>query len=80
LTEIAASSSPHYQSTLDQLQSVGMSPLQAAAAVMQQIVTQSYLLASLEVFRLSAWLVLAMIPVVWLCRRPAPNGHIVLAD
>lgn len=80
LTEVATPYSPVYNHTVSTMQAIGASPLQGAGAVLHDIVTQAYLLASLEIFRLSAWLVLAMIPVVWLCRRPKPMDHVVIAD
>ena len=80
LTEVGNDYSPIYRGATDQLQALGMSPLQSAGSVMRQIVNQSYLLSSLELFWICAWMALAMIAVVWLCRRPVPSGHVVAAD
>ena len=72
--------SPIYRQTLDQMQAYGMSPLQAAGAVMRQVVNQAYLLSSLEMFWICGWLAVLTIPVIWLCRKPAPSEHVVAAD
>jgi MFS transporter, DHA2 family, multidrug resistance protein len=80
LVEGANPFSPIYRQAVDQLQQFGMSPLQAAGSVMRQIVNQAYLLSSLELFWLSGWLCVVMIPAIWLCRRPAPSDHVVAAD
>lgn len=41
----------------------------AAAAMTQSLVEQSYLLSSLDLFYLSAWLCVALIPLCFLVRR-----------
>ena len=48
--------------------------------VTRQMVGQAYLLASTDLFRLSAWLSGAMILVVWFTRRPAAPSGPVAAD
>jgi len=80
LTEVGTPWSPTYRQALDQLQTQGMSPLQAAGSVMRQIANQAYLLSSLELFWLCGWMALLTIAIVWLARKPAPSGHVVAAD
>ncbi|PCG15336.1 MAG: MFS transporter [Sphingomonas sp.] len=66
-----------YQMAADQLQRMGLNAAQAAGAVTRQMVGQAYLLASTDLFRLSAWLAGSLIVLVWLCRRPsAPSGPV----
>jgi len=66
-----------YQMAAEQMQRMGMSAQQAAAAVTRQMVGQAYLLASVDLFRLSAWLAAGLILLVWTCRRPsAPSGPV----
>jgi MFS transporter, DHA2 family, multidrug resistance protein len=66
-----------YQIAAEQMQRMGMSAQQAAAAVTRQMVGQAYLLASVDLFRLSAWLAAGLILLVWTCRRPsAPSGPV----
>jgi DHA2 family multidrug resistance protein len=80
LTEIATPYSPFYSQALEQLQALGMTPLQAAAAVLRQVINQAELLGVIEIFWVSGWLALAMLVLVWLCRRPGPSQHVVAAD
>ena len=53
---------------------------QAAAAITRQMVGQAYLLASTDLFRVSAWLCAAMVVIVWFTRRPQGGGGHVAAD
>ena len=69
-----------YQMAADALGRLGMTATQAAGAVTRQMVGQAYLLASTDLFRLSAWLCGALIVVVWLARRPGATSGPVAAD
>jgi MFS transporter, DHA2 family, multidrug resistance protein len=80
LVETATDYSPVYRGATEQLQALGMSPLQAAGSVMRTVVNQAYLLSSIELFWICGWLSVLMIPVIWLCRKPAPSEHVVAAD
>jgi DHA2 family multidrug resistance protein len=72
---------PAYQQSLAQLHQLGMNDQTAAAAMTQSLVGQSYLLSSLDLFYLSAWLCVALIPLCFLVRRPAVGGPMpVVAD
>jgi DHA2 family multidrug resistance protein len=42
-------------------------------------VAQSYLLSSLDLFYLSGWLSVLLIPLCFLVRRPSLNGAVVAA-
>jgi DHA2 family multidrug resistance protein len=57
-----------------------MSPIQTAQSVMRQIIAQSYLLSSTDLFWLSGWMAVAMVAVVWITRRPAPSDAVHAAD
>jgi DHA2 family multidrug resistance protein len=65
---------PAFQQSLAQLHQLGLNDQGAAAAMTQGLVSQSYLLSSLDLFDLSAWLCLALIPLCFLVRRPAAVG------
>jgi DHA2 family multidrug resistance protein len=53
---------------------------QAAAGVMTQVmVGQSYLLSSLDLFYISGWLCVALIPLCFLVRRPAGQPAVAAA-
>jgi DHA2 family multidrug resistance protein len=69
-----------YQLAQSALQRMGMTSLQAAAAITRQMVQQAYLLASTDLFRLSSWLCVALIVLVWFTRRPSGQGAPVAAD
>jgi len=65
------------QMARDAMARFGMTDVQAAAAVTRQMVGQAYLLASTDLFRLSAWLCIGLAALVWLTRRPgAPSGPV----
>lgn len=70
---------PSYQQSLGQLHQLGLSDQSAAGAMTQAMVGQSYLLSSLDLFYLSAWLCVALIPLCFLVRRPAAGGSIAAA-
>jgi MFS transporter, DHA2 family, multidrug resistance protein len=70
---------PAYQQSLAQLHLFGMNDQAAAGAMTQTLVGQSYLLSSLDLFYLSAWLCVALIPLCFLVRRPAGGGPVPVA-
>jgi DHA2 family multidrug resistance protein len=70
---------PTYQGALAQLHQYGLSDQGAAGAMTQSLVGQSYLLSSLDLFYFSAWLCVALIPLCFLVRRPAPSGAVAVA-
>jgi DHA2 family multidrug resistance protein len=72
LVDSATETAPIYHQALDQLQSLGMSPLQAVGSVMQQVETQAYLLSSLDIFHFSSLAALGAMLTVWFARRPKP--------
>jgi DHA2 family multidrug resistance protein len=65
---------PAFQHSLAQMHQLGMNDQTATAAMTQGLIGQSYLLSSLDLFYLSAWLCLALIPLCFLVRRPAGTG------
>ena len=70
-----------YRMAAEQLARLGLSAEQAAGAVTRQMVGQAYLLASTDLFRVSAYLCVGLLAIVWFCRRPTPpEGHVVAAD
>jgi len=56
--------------SLEGLQAMGMPPDQSIGVLTHTLVEQAYLLSSLDIFWISAWASLALVPVVWLARRP----------
>jgi DHA2 family multidrug resistance protein len=76
ITPYAAS----YVQSLTQLHALGLGDQAAAGLMTRGMISQGYLLSSLDLFYLSGWLVLAMIPLCWLVRRPAGHGQAVAAE
>jgi DHA2 family multidrug resistance protein len=70
---------PALNNLLSSMQDMGLPELSAKAAVTRGMVGQAYLLASVDMFTVSAWLCLAAIVIVWLCRRADPHGPAPLA-
>jgi DHA2 family multidrug resistance protein len=65
---------PGLSEALKGLHSLGLSTLAGQASVTRTIVNQAYLLAAEDIFWISGWLCLAMIGMVWLCRRSVSSG------
>jgi DHA2 family multidrug resistance protein len=57
-----------------------MTSQQALGVVTRLTVNQAYLLSTLDIFRISALLMVVLIPVVWLTRRAMANGAAHAAD
>ena len=55
---------------------LGLSDRAAEAAVLKGVVGQAYLLSTLDLFHLFGWMVLLLIPICWIARRPA-SGAVV---
>ena len=64
----------------DALGRAGLSATQAAGAITRQVVGQSYLLASTDLFWLSAVMCGGLVVLVWFARRPAAPSGPVAAD
>jgi DHA2 family multidrug resistance protein len=80
LVESLSAFDPGYSSALTQLHAYGFGEGSAAARVLQQVIGQGYLLSSLDFFYFSAWLVMLLIPLCWLVRRPAGGTAAVGAE
>ena len=65
---------PAYQHSLADLHRFGLSDQAAAGAMTQGLVGQSYLMSSLDLFYISAWLCVALLPLCFLVRRPVATG------
>ena len=74
LAENVTQYAPAYQQTLTQMHLFGLSDQSAAGAMTQTLVGQSYLLSSLDLFYVSAWLSVALVPMCYIVRRPAAVG------
>jgi DHA2 family multidrug resistance protein len=71
LAETIAVYDPAYQESIAHLHQLGFAEQSSAGLLTQSLIGQSYLLSSLDLFYLSAWLSIALIPLCFLVRRPA---------
>jgi DHA2 family multidrug resistance protein len=65
---------PGLNQAVTNLHHFGLSPLAADAALNRTINSQAYLMGANDIFWASGWICLALIAMVWLCRRPAVGG------
>jgi DHA2 family multidrug resistance protein len=79
LAESVTVYAPAYQQSLGQLHQLGLGDQAAAGAMTQGLIGQSYLLSSIDLFYISGWLCVALIPLCFLVRRPASQGHVAAA-
>lgn len=71
---------PVWQEAMIALQQHGATMAQAAAALGRQVTHQAYFLASVDLFRISAWITFALIPIVWMTRKALSSGGATAAD
>ncbi|MES1200786.1 MAG: DHA2 family efflux MFS transporter permease subunit [Pseudomonadota bacterium] len=72
---------PPWSAGMHALQQHGASATQAVAVMGAQVGHQAVLLATLDLFRLSAWVTIGLIPLVWLTRKTVGGGgRAVAAD
>ncbi|MDB5455381.1 MAG: drug resistance transporter, EmrB/QacA subfamily [Caulobacter sp.] len=74
LSEVVGATDPAWLSAVGKLQAGGLSHAQAVAAITNQFVNQAYLLSTLDFFRVSAWLMVALIPCIWLTNKAMSQG------
>ncbi|HVZ68649.1 MAG TPA: DHA2 family efflux MFS transporter permease subunit [Rhizomicrobium sp.] len=74
LSEASSLYDPAMQQAVSGLRHFGFTDLQSYGVLTRSMVQQAYLLASLDLFWISAWLSVAMIGVVWLARRSISGG------
>ncbi len=79
LADSVGSGAP-FQQAMTVLRQLGLTDGQAVGAIGRQMVGQAYLLASTDLFYISAWLCIILIGVVWLTRRPVPISGPIAAD
>ncbi len=74
LSEVMGAQDPGFVLSLDKLRGVGMSAQQALGAVTNQVISQAYLLATVDLFRIFAWMTVILIPFVWLTKKALGAG------
>jgi DHA2 family multidrug resistance protein len=80
LAESATLYAPPFNAALAALRHMGLEGMAATARMTRAMVGQAYLLASLDIFALSAWLCVGLIGLVWLCRKPASGAAMPAID
>jgi DHA2 family multidrug resistance protein len=80
LVESLSAHDPGFSGALAQLHAQGFGADSAAAMVMDQVIGQAYLLSSLDIFYFSGWLVMLLIPLCWIVRRPGGGPAAVAAE
>jgi len=80
MTDLTSAFMPSLNSLLQTLHDLGLPELTAKAAVTRAMTGQAYLLASVDIFTVSAWLCVLAIAMVWLCHKSRPHGAMTLAD
>jgi DHA2 family multidrug resistance protein len=65
---------PAMQQAVDRIHSFGFTNAQAYGLLARNLVSQSYLLSSLDIFWISGWISVILIAVVWTARRAVSGG------
>jgi DHA2 family multidrug resistance protein len=79
LAESVSVYAPAYQQSLAQMHQFGLTDQTATGLMTRGLISQSYLLSSLDLFYFSGWLCVLLIPLCFLVRRPAVHGEAVAA-
>jgi DHA2 family multidrug resistance protein len=74
LSEVMGAHDPAFTTSLQKLQGAGLSVQQAVGAVTGQVTSQAYLLATVDLFRIFAWLMVVLIPFIWLSKKALAGG------
>lgn len=74
LVETPTAHNPLTHQALSHLGAHGLTGLKGYGVIMSGLINQAYLLASLDLFWISAWLSIAMLGIVWLARRTVAGG------
>ena len=80
LSDMSSPFSQTYRQGLETLGRAGLDGHQAVAAVGVQLVGQSYLLSSIELFWICGWMSLVLIAPIWLACRPKGQVAAAAAD
>jgi DHA2 family multidrug resistance protein len=76
LAETMNSNAPAWTETMRRLQDSGLGATQALSSVIQTVVRQAYVMATLDFFWASAFLTIVLVPIIWLARRSVGGGPV----
>lgn len=69
LVEYVNAFNPFTAQSLEQLQALGISGLKGFGVLYENVINQSFMLATNDIFRLSAWIFLGLFGLVWFAKR-----------
>ena len=79
LAEVMGMTDPAFQNALHQAQDFGLTAGQSMGAIVRQVSSQAFLLATVDLFRISSIIILLLVPAVWLCRKTLVQGPVTHA-
>jgi DHA2 family multidrug resistance protein len=79
LAEASSAYDPTVQNAMASLHGAGMDTQQSIGVMTHAAIEQSFMLSSLDYFWVSAWIMLGLIGLVWLARRPQMGGAVPVA-
>jgi DHA2 family multidrug resistance protein len=74
LSEVMGAGDPAFTGALQKLQAAGLTATQAVGAVTNQVINQSFLLSTDDIFRICSVLMLLLVPCVWLTKKALGAG------
>ncbi len=74
MADLTTQFSPAFNQAVNGLHHLGLPNLGAYASIARVMTSQSYLLASDDIFWISGWISFVLIGTVWLCRRAQSGG------
>ena len=80
LVETAVPTNPAFAGAVQHMEGAGLSAAQAAAMFSRQTVNQAFLLSSTDLFWFSSIASVALIAIIWMTKRPAVSGGMVVGE
>jgi len=74
LSEIMGAFGTPFAHTIDKLRAVGLSQAQAAMVVGNQVAGQALMESTLQFFKVSAFVILLLIPLIWVTKKSMSDG------
>jgi DHA2 family multidrug resistance protein len=74
LAETSTAFAPNFGHAVHVLEGTGLTAQQSSGVIGRLAESQAYLLSATEIFWACGWISLATLALLWVARRPAPNG------